>query len=174
VFYEVIVLRRKEQRLHPKDWPAPEFGRISMTVWRPGRTSLNRTARVATLYQPAGVMQRPVMILIEPKITHLPLDGEVWLGSELSSTNDGIREIEQAWLVRPRSKDGQPLPPFDLKRWKEISIASADLRDEPVGKGWTKPGQPRYDESLSSRGLTPAGTAGPALNTSTGARRSKS
>jgi hypothetical protein len=143
-----------------------------MATWRPGRTSLTRTARVATLYQPAGLMQRPVMILIEPKVTHLPIDGEVWLGTELKTTDAGVREIEQAWLVRPRGKDCQPLPPFDLKRWREISIASADQRDTPIGKGWTKPRQ-RYDESLSSRGsLSPADTEGPASNTSTGARRS--
>lgn len=175
MFYEVITLRRNEQRLRPEEWPAPEFGRITMATWRPGRTSLNRTTRVATLYQPAGLMPRPVMILIEPKVTHLPLDGEVWLGTQLQTTDDGVREIEQAWLVRPRGKDAQPLPPFDLKRWKEISRASGDQRDTPVGKGWAKPGQPRYDESLSSKGrLTPVGTEGPASKTSTGAKRSSS
>lgn len=50
-----------------------------MSIWRPGETSLMRTARVATLYQPAGLMERAVMSLIDPKITHLPLDAEVWL-----------------------------------------------------------------------------------------------
>ncbi|WP_439519092.1 hypothetical protein [Hydrogenophaga sp.] len=115
------------------------------------------------------------MILIEPKITHLPLDGEVWLGTEIKSTDAGINEVEQAWLVRHRSKDGQPLPTFDLKRWKEINAASADQRDVPVGKGWSKPGQKRYDESLSSTGVfTPVEKDGTASNSSTGAKHHKS
>jgi hypothetical protein len=140
VFYEVIQLRRERLRLHPSDWPAPEFGRIAMSVWRPGRTTLTRTARVATLYQPAGLMQRPAMILIDPKITHLPLDGEVWLGTQLHPTAQGISEIEQAWLVRPRGKSCQPLPPFDLQGWREISRPPSDLNESAVGKGWIKPG----------------------------------
>ncbi len=139
VFYEVIVLRRNERRLHPKEWPAPEFGRISMATWSPGRTSLLRTARVATLYQPAGLMQRPVMILIEPRVTHLPIDGEVWQGTQLQTTDKGIEEIEQAWLVRPRGNDSQPLPPFDVKLWNEIRSKSGDRPEPPVGKGWLKP-----------------------------------
>ena len=111
-----------------------------MATWRPGRTSLTRTARVATLYQPAGLMQRPVMILIDPKITHLPLDGEVWLGTQLHTTDKGVSEVEQAWLVRPRSKDSQPLPPFDLRSWRAINQASSSPDKTPVGKGWIKPG----------------------------------
>lgn len=110
-----------------------------MATWRPGRTSLTRTARVATLYQPAGLMQRSVMILIEPKITHLPLDGEVWLGTELHSTEQGVTEIEQAWFVRPRSKDGQPLPPFDLQGWRALNRKATEPEEQPVGKGWIKP-----------------------------------
>lgn len=110
-----------------------------MATWRPGRTSLTRTARVATLYQPAGLMQRPAMILIEPKVTHLPLDGEVWLGTELYTTDQGIAEIEQAWLVRPRSKDGQPLPPFDLQGWRAMNRKPSQPDERPVGKGWIKP-----------------------------------
>ena len=140
MFYEVIPLRRNEQRLRPEEWPAPEFGRISMAIWRPGRTSLTRTARVATLYQPAGLMERSVMILIDPKITHLPLDGEVWLGTQLQTAASGIEEIEQAWLVRPRRKDGQPLPPFDVKAWKAMNRVPANPDENPVGKGWIKPG----------------------------------
>lgn len=111
-----------------------------MATWRPGRTSLTRTARVATLYQPAGLMQRPAMILIDPKVTHLPIDGEVWLGSELHTTEQGITENEQAWLVRPRSKDGQPLPPFDLQGWRAMNRKAREPDEHPVGKGWVKPG----------------------------------
>lgn len=111
-----------------------------MAIWRPGRTSLTRTARVATLYQPAGLMQRPVMILIDPKITHLPLDGEVWLGTQLRTTNRAIVEIEQAWLVRPRGKDAQQLPPFDLKAWKAANQVPANPEESQVGQGWIKPG----------------------------------
>lgn len=111
-----------------------------MATWRPGRTSLTRTARVATLYQPSGLMQRPVMILIDPKITHLPLDGEVWLGTQLHTTDKGVSEVEQAWLVRPRSKDSQPLPPFDLRSWRAMNRASSGPVETPVGKGWIKPG----------------------------------
>lgn len=140
VFYEVIQLRRAGQRIHPNEWPAPEFGRVSMATWRPGRTSLLRTARVATLYQPAGLMQRPALILIDPKITHLPLDGEVWLGTELLATEQGISEVEQAWLVRPRRKDAQPLPAFDLKGWREMNRTPSDPNESAVGRGWAKPG----------------------------------
>ncbi|WP_305726090.1 hypothetical protein [Hydrogenophaga sp.] len=139
MFYEIIVLRKLARSLRPEEWPAPEFGRITMATWRPGRTSLARTARVATLYQPAGLMQRPAMILIDPKITHLPLDGEVWLGTELHTTDQGIAEIEQAWLVRPRSKEGQPLPPFDLQAWKAMNRKPIETDEDLVGKGWIKP-----------------------------------
>lgn len=100
-----------------------------MATWRPGRTSLTRTARVATLYQPAGLMQRPVMILIDPRITHLPISGEVWLGTQLHTTDKGVCEVEQAWLVRPRSKDAQPLPPFDLQGWRAMNQASGGSAD---------------------------------------------
>lgn len=139
VFYEVIALRSNAQRLRPEDWPAPEFGRISMSTWRPGKTSLARTARVATLYQPAGLMQRPVMILIDPKITHLPLDGEVWLGTQLRTSDRGVEEVEQAWLVRPRGKDSQPLPPFDLRAWRAMNRTPVEPEEDAVGKGWLKP-----------------------------------
>lgn len=84
-------------------------------------------------------MQRPAMILIDPKVTHLPLDGEVWLGSELHTTERGIEEIEQAWLVRPRSKDGQPLPPFDLQGWRAMTRKPSEPDAHSVGKGWIKP-----------------------------------
>lgn len=140
VFYEVIQLRRNAERLRPEDWPDPEFGRISMAIWRPGETSLTRTARVATLYQPAGLMQRPSMNLIDPKITHLPLDGEVWLGTQLKNTDQGVVEVEQAWLVRPTKKDSPPLPPFDVERWKAINRTRGNRDENAVGKGWIKPG----------------------------------
>jgi hypothetical protein len=84
-------------------------------------------------------MQRPVMILIEPKITHLPIDGEVWQGTQLQTTDKGIEEVEQAWLVRPRGENSQPLPPFDVKRWNEMRQAYGDRPEPPVGKGWLKP-----------------------------------
>lgn len=144
MFYEVTKLRRDEQRLHPKDWPAPEFGYITMATWRPGQTTLSRTARVATLFAQAGMLQRSVMVLIEPRITHLPIDGQVWTGSELQSTDQGIREIEQAWLVRPRARDSQPLPPFDVARWNAMRRAARDVPGPDVGKGWLKPGR-RHD-----------------------------
>lgn len=114
-----------------------------MCTWRPGETSLNRTARVASLYQPSGLRERQVMLLIEPKVIHLPLDGEVWQGTQLANTKEGVREFAQAWLVRPRAKDGQPLPPFDVQRWMAIRRASGDMPAPPVGKGWEKPGNRR-------------------------------
>ncbi len=143
VFYEVIFLRRNRERLRPQDWPAPEFGRISMAIWRPGEMSLTRTARVATLYQPAGLTERPAMNLIDPKITHLPLDAEVWLGTQLQTTDRGVEELEQAWLVRPRRKHDQPLPPFDLKAWKAMNRKPRETDENSVGKGWIKPGSRR-------------------------------
>lgn len=78
-------------------------------------------------------------MLIEPFIDHLPIDGEVWKGKELHNTAEGTKEIPQAWLVRPRGKDSQPLPRFDVKRWMAYRRSSGDLPDIPVGKGWLKP-----------------------------------
>ncbi|MDO9436711.1 hypothetical protein [Hydrogenophaga sp.] len=143
MFYEVIELRRHGQKLRPTEWPAPEFGKITMAIWRPGRTSLTRTARVAALYQPAGLMERIALILIDPKITHLPLDGEVWAGTQLHTTDKGIEEIEQVWLVRPRKKDAQPLPRFDVQRWMAMNRKYREPDESPVGKGWIKPGSRR-------------------------------
>lgn len=98
-----------------------------------------RTAKVATLYTSSGSLKRPALILVEPKIAHLPFDGEVWEGTQLHSSDQGTVEIPQAWLVRPRGKDSQPLPRFDVKRWMAYRRASGDLPDTPVGKGWLKP-----------------------------------
>ncbi len=139
MFYEVTPLRRNKQRLRPEEWPEPEFGYITMTTWRPGETSLLRTARVATLYTNVGMMRRPALVLIEPKIAYLPMDGEVWEGTQLESTEEGTNEVEQAWLVRPTKKDSPPLPPFDVKLWMEMRRASGDRPQPPVGKGWIKP-----------------------------------
>lgn len=122
-----------------QEWAPAEFGYITMRTWRPGQTSMIRTAKVATLYTNSGSLQRPAMILIEPKIAHLPFDGEVWEGTQLHSSDQGAGEIPQAWLVRPRGKDSQPLPRFDVKRWIQYRRASGDLPDLPVGKGWLKP-----------------------------------
>jgi hypothetical protein len=138
VFYEVTKLRRNAVRLRPEEWPMPEFGFITMSTWKPGRTPLMRTARVATHHQPADVLDRRVIILIEPRITHLPVDGEVWLGTELHTTERGIEEVEQAWLVRPTTKNSDPLPPFDVKRWMETR-RTYDPPEPPVGIGWLKP-----------------------------------
>ena len=110
-----------------------------MATWRPGQTSLSRTARVATLYCNSGLLHRPVMILIEPRISHLPIDGEVWEGTQLESTDQGPREVAQAWLVRPRGERAQPLPRFDVERWMKMRRASGDVPQPPVGKGWIKP-----------------------------------
>lgn len=117
----------------------PEFGYISMSTWRPGETSLPRTARVATLYCNVGLMRRPALVLIEPRISHLPIDGEVWEGTQLESTAEGPREVPQAWLVRPRDERSQPLPRFDVERWMKMRRASGDVPQPPVGKGWLKP-----------------------------------
>lgn len=114
-----------------------------MSIWRPGETALTRTARVATLYQPAGLMERAVMSLIDPKITHLPLDAEVWMGTQRLNTNRRVEEVEQAWLVRPRKKDDQPLRPFDLKAWKTMNRRRIEPDENGVGKGWIKPGSRR-------------------------------
>lgn len=80
-----------------------------------------------------------IMMLIEPKLMYTPLDGEVWVGTEVRQTGEGPQEIPQSWLVRPRGKDAQPLRPFDVKRWIEMRRASGDVPDEGVGKGWLKP-----------------------------------
>ncbi len=144
VFYEVIQLRRSGERLRFEEWPAPEFGRISMSTWRPGRNALLRTARVATLYTNAWSMQRTAMILIEPRLAYVPLDGEVWEGTQLQNSEQGVIEMEQAWLVRPTKKDAHPLPPFDVKRWMEYRRSSGDVPQPSVGTGWIKPGR-RHD-----------------------------
>jgi hypothetical protein len=138
VFYEVILLRRNGERLRAEDWSVPEFGYIRMATWRPGKTALLRTARVATLRDGSTIR-----VLIEPKVTFTPFDGQVWEGTELS---EGSKEIPQAWLVRPRAKDAQPLRPFDVKRWMEYRRAYGDFPDKPVGNGWLKPrsSQGRY------------------------------
>ncbi|MGQ3001310.1 MAG: hypothetical protein ACT6UH_00750 [Hydrogenophaga sp.] len=75
-------------------------------------------------------------ILIEPKVTFTPFDGQVWEGTELI---EGSKEIPQAWLVRPRAKGAQPLRPFDMRRWMEYRRASGDLPQPPVGTGWLRP-----------------------------------
>lgn len=139
MFYEVITLRRNGEPLRHQEWPEPEFGYITMRTWRPGQTSMIRTAKVATLYTNSGSMQRPALILIEPKIAHLPIDGEVWEGAQLHNSDQGTVEIPQAWLVRPRGKDSQPLQRFDVKRWMAYRRSSGDLPKIPVGKGWLKP-----------------------------------
>lgn len=90
------------------------------------------------------------MNLIEPKITHLPIDGEVWQGTQLHTTDGAIREIEQAWLVRPRGRDSQPLPPFDVKRWNAMRGGSGDRPEPAVGKGWLKP-ERRYPPEAGIR-----------------------
>ena len=109
-----------------------------------------RTARVATLYTNSGSLHRPAMILIEPKVTYLPIDGEVWEGTELKGSSIGAKEVEQAWLVRPRGKDSQPLPRFDVERWMKMRRASGDVPKPEVGKGWLKP-QGRYGSSSRIR-----------------------
>jgi hypothetical protein len=139
VFYEVIPLRSGARKLRPEEWPEPEFGQISMATWKPGETSLARTARVATLYTNVGMMRRPALVLIEPRVTYLPMDGQVWEGTQLATTDEGMKEIPQAWLVRPTTKDSPPLPPFDVERWMKTRRAARDMPQPPVGKGWIKP-----------------------------------
>lgn len=134
VFYEVTRLRRNGERLRFKEWRPPEFGYIRMATWRPGKTAMLRTARVAILRDGSTVL-----VLIEPKVTYTPFDGQVWEGTELASTPEGTKEVPQAWLVRPRAKDAQPLRPFDLKRWLEYRKASGDVPQPAVGNGWLKP-----------------------------------
>ncbi len=98
-----------------------------------------RTARVATLYTNVGMMRRPALVLIEPRVAYLPMDGEVWEGTELQTTDEGLKEVAQSWLVRPTKKDSPPLPPFDVESWMKTRRAARDMPQPPVGKGWIKP-----------------------------------
>ena len=134
MYCEVILLRLNRKRLRPDAWPAPVFGRVEVSVWEEGQTSMTRPCNVATLrYKHGNTMEPVALVLLEPKVELLPLDAMVWSGREIKNSNLGPVELEQAWLVRIRSPDAPPLQPFDWARWMAARKAST-------------PGPPRTDQ----------------------------
>lgn len=117
-YYEVTALNRARQRLHPRDWPAPEFGWLAMEKWGWGKSGLRRQADVAVLRQRYSVnLYRTALILIEPRVTHLPLGDMVWAGTVLTTENDEVVELPQRWLLRRTTAGANPLPAFDWQHW---------------------------------------------------------
>lgn len=101
-----------------------------MEDWGGHKSGLRRLAKVVTLRQRYSVsMSRIVLVLIEPRLTHLPLDAQVWAGTILTTENGEVVEIPQRWLVRNTTAGAHPLPPFDWQRWMR------EQRDRNDGDG---------------------------------------
>lgn len=114
VFCEIIQTRRRGLRLGPSDWLQPVLGDLRLEYWDGRTNSLRRTIRNAELWEQCGTQMRPTISLIDPVIIDVLGDAMLWRGHVIASTDEGICEYEQVWIVRPRAKltDGL-LPRFD-------------------------------------------------------------
>lgn len=114
VFCEIIETRRRGLRLGPNDWPRPVLGDLRLKYWDGKTNSLRRTIRNVEIWEQCGTQMRPTIRLVDPVLIDVLGDAMLWRGHVTASTDEGICEYEQVWIVRPRVSltDGF-LPRFD-------------------------------------------------------------